>query len=67
MEWRGAERSIRSDTAHFTPGVADLSYSMTSLTVLAQNMIFLFIYLFYSNGPDGADIKKHFQVLATNF
>lgn len=29
MEWRGAERSVGSQTAHFTPGVTDLSYDFT--------------------------------------
>lgn len=29
MEWRGAERSVGSHTAHFTPGVTDLSYDFT--------------------------------------
>lgn len=29
MEWRGAEQSVGSQTAHFTPGVTDLSYDFT--------------------------------------
>lgn len=29
MDWRGAERSFRRHTAHFTPGVTDLSYDFT--------------------------------------
>lgn len=29
MEWRGAERSVGSRTAHFMPGVTDLSYDFT--------------------------------------
>lgn len=58
MEWRGAERSVHSHTAHFIPGVTDLSYDSS------HRLWFLHLFLpsFYENICLLAFLEKSFWI-----